>query len=210
MMNMEFFFDPNVVYLFLAAGLALTILALFNPGTGVLEVLGLLTLIVAGYGVFVLSDRGQINWWSSVVIVAGLVLFVLSVRSPERRVYLVVAIVCLVLGSAYLFRSDVWYLPGVNPYLSIAVSVVLGSFFWIAARKVLEASLVRPTHDLGALIGALGEAKSVVHKEGSVQVHGELWSAHSDKPIAEDEPIRVVGREGFLLKVEAVQEDEGA
>ena len=37
------------------------------------------------------------------------------------------------------------------------------------------------TVDLSALVGQMGEAKTRVHKEGSVQVDGELWSARSQK-----------------------------
>jgi membrane-bound serine protease (ClpP class) len=89
----------------------------------------------------------------------------------------------------------------VHPLLAAVVSLALGGFFWIAARKVLEAELVRPRHDLSALIGMLGEAKSDILQEGSVYVSGELWTARSDTPIADGAPVQVVGREGFVLVV---------
>jgi membrane-bound serine protease (ClpP class) len=61
-----------------------------------------------------------------------------------------------------------------------------------------------PVHDLEGLIGATGVAKSTISEEGSVQVAGELWSAKSDEVIPEGSQVRVVGREGFDLKVEQV------
>jgi membrane-bound ClpP family serine protease len=85
------------------------------------------------------------------------------------------------------------------------VSVLSGGFFWIAARKVMEAASARPMHDPDALIGAKGEAKTHVLKEGTVQVEGELWSARSDQLIHSGAVVRVLERDGFTLKVEAVE-----
>ena len=88
----------------------------------------------------------------------ALALLVLAIRRPSQPAYLIVSIICIVVGSAYLVRSDVWYLPGVNPYLAITVSVLSAGFFWVAGNKVLEARSIRPTHDLESLVGALGRA----------------------------------------------------
>jgi membrane-bound ClpP family serine protease len=66
----------------------------------------------------------------------------------------------------------------------------------------LQASHALPSHDLSTLIGQIGEAKTRIHSEGSVQVAGELWSARSEKTIPNGCPVKVVGREGFVLLVE--------
>jgi len=197
---MDFLLNPNVAYLLLTAGLFFTILAMLSPGTGILEILGLIMLILAGYSMYNLP----INWWAMLVLLVGFVLFFLAIRRPKNFVYLAASIAALVVGSAFLFRSDDWWLPAVNPFLALAVSLFLGSFFWVATRKILEAERTRPTHDLEALIGEVGVAKSEIHDEGSVQVSGELWTASSKEPISEGTQIRVVARDGFVLVVEAV------
>jgi membrane-bound ClpP family serine protease len=81
---------------------------------------------------------------------------------------------------------------------------MIGGLFWIVTQKTLEADAAPPTHDLRTLIGALGEAKSNIHHEGSVQVNKELWTARSEQPIEAGAQIRVVDREGFVLVVEEV------
>ena len=197
---MDFLLNPNVAYLLLTAGLFFTILAMLSPGTGVLEILGLIMLILAGYSIYNLP----INWWALLVLLVGFVLFFLAIRRPKNIAYLATSIAALVIGSAFLFRSDDWWLPAVNPFLALAVSLFLGGFFWVATRKVLEAESARPVHDLEALIGEVGVAKSEIHDEGSVQVSGELWTASSKEPISEGTQIRVVARDGFVLVVEAV------
>lgn len=199
---------PDVVYLLLAAALFFTVLAIFNPGTGILEILALLILFAAGWGIFTLVDRNLINWWSLLIILAGFLLLVVAIRRPKQPAILLVSIACIVLGSAYLVSSDVWYLPGVNPYLALIVSVLSAGFFWVAGNKVIEARSLRPTHDLNALVGAQGEAQTAIHTDGSVQVAGELWSAYSDEPIPNGAQVHVIARDGFTLKVEAVGGEE--
>jgi membrane-bound serine protease (ClpP class) len=200
---MELLQNPNVTYLLLAGGLIFAMLALAAPGTGVLEIVALFVLGLAGWGIA--TNNMPINAWSLVILAAGLVLFFLAVRRPKQWYLLVVSILAVVAGSAFLFRSQTWYIPAVDPFLAAIVSLLSGGFFWIAARKVMEAASARPIHDLEALIGAKGEAKTHVFKEGSVQVEGELWSARSDQPIHSGAAVRVLERDGFTLKVEAVE-----
>lgn len=195
---MEFFLSPDLAYLFLAAGMFFAAMAILSPGTGILELLALVSFTLAGWGVYNLP----VNWWALLIILVGVVLFWLAVHKPEQIVYLIVSIAALVAGSAYLFRSEEWYSPAVNPFLALAVSLFLGVFFWIVAHKAIEARAVQPAHDLKALIGDVGVAKTDIYKEGSVQVSGELWTARSDELIDIETEIRVVGREGFILVVE--------
>ena len=200
--------DPNIVYLLLAASLFITVLAIFNPGTGLLEILAFFLLIAAGVGIYSLIDRNLVNWWALLFILVGLVLLFLAMQRPKQPAILLASIILIVIGSAYMVKGETWYQPGVNPYLAIMVSVLSAVFFWFAGNKVLEARSVRPTHDLEALDGAVGDAKSEVYAEGSVQVLGELWSAYSDEPIPGGAQVRVVKRDGFTLKVEEVRKGE--
>jgi membrane-bound ClpP family serine protease len=66
----------------------------------------------------------------------------------------------------------------------------------------MQAAFTRPSHDLNALVGQVGEAKTKIGDEGSVQVAGELWTARSEKPIKPGTAVRVVRRDGFVLIVE--------
>ncbi len=200
---MEFFSNPNVVYLMLVGGLVFATLALIAPGTGVLEIGAIFVLGLAGW--FVYAYELPLNWWAIVILLAGVALFFFAVRRPKQIILLVLSILCLVSGSAFIFRSPAGWRPAVDPLLAGAVSILTAGYFWVAARKVIEAELSRPRHDLDTLIGAIGEAKSPVYSDGSVQVAGELWSASSEHPVPQDARVRVVRREGFKLIVEAVQ-----
>lgn len=200
---MEILQDPTITYLLLAVGLIVAVLALAAPGSGILELGALAMIMLAGAAIFVYEL--SINGWALLVLLGGAALFVVAIRRPRQLAVLIGAIAAIVVGSAYLFHGEEWWLPGVNPYVALVVSVLSAGFFWFVARKVIEAERVRPRHDLRAVIGAIGEAKTAVYQEGSVHAAGELWSANSDAPIPAGARVRVLERDGFSLKVEALE-----
>lgn len=197
---MEILVDPNVAYLLLVVGIVLAIMALFAPGTGVLEIGALFVLFLAGWEI----SQLPINLWALGLLILGVIPFILAVRKSRNLVFLAIALVAFVLGSTYLFQGASWWQPGVNPILAIIASIIASGYLWIATTKVLETEKMRPKHDLAKLIGEVGEAKTDIFNEGSVQLDSELWSAHSQAPIPSGSIVRVVKREGFILEVEPV------
>lgn len=194
---MDFLLEPNIAYLILLGGILLGLMAIVAPGTGLFEVGAFFCLVLAGYAVYNLS----FNWWAIILLGLSIVPFIYSIQKTKREPYLGFSIFLLVVGSVFLFAVDGWK-PAVNPFVALAASSLMASLLWVAVRKTVQAAGMRPTHDLEALIGLIGEARSKVHEEGSVQVRGELWSARSEKPIIAGSVIRVVRREGFILVVE--------
>ena len=196
----EFLLNPNVVYLFIIGGFSLAFMAILTPGSGILEIAGLFVLLLAGWGIFNLP----INYWALALLIVGVFPPLIALRKTKKIYFLAISVVTLVVGSAFLLKGENWYSLAVNPGLAIVVSILIGGFFWIATQKVLEADAAPPSHDLSALIGSVGEAKSYIHQEGSVQVNKELWTARSEEPIEPGARIRVIDREGFILIVEKV------
>jgi len=194
---MDFLLDPNIAYLFLLAGVLLGLMALITPGTGIFEVGSFFCLALAGYAVYNLS----FNLWALIVLVLSIVPFVYAIQKPKREWFLALSILGLVVGSVFLFATEGWQ-PAVNPMFAAVSSILYAGFLWIVIQKTLQASHARPSHDLSTLVGQIGEAKTRIHSEGSVQVAGELWSARSEKSIPNGSPVKVVGREGFVLVVE--------
>ena len=194
---MDFLLDPNIAYLFLLGGVLLAMMSLATPGTGFFEVGALFCIALAGYAIYHLS----FNWWALVLLALSIVPFVYAIQKPKRELYLALSILLLVVGSVFMFPRREGQAV-VNPLVAIVASGLVAGFLWLAVRKSLEASNAKPSHNLEELVGQIGEAKTKVHDDGSVQISGELWSARSEKPIAVGSSIRVVGREGFVLIVE--------
>jgi len=194
---MDFLLDPNVAYLILLGGVLLAMLALAAPGTGLFEVGAFFCIALAGYAIYHLS----FNWWALVLLALSVVPFVYAIQKPKRELYLALSILLLVVGSVFMFPATEGQ-TAVNPLVAILASGLVAGFLWVAVRKSLEAARARPSHDLEELVGQIGEARTKVFEDGSVQVAGELWSARSESPIAAGNLIRVVKREGFVLIVE--------
>jgi membrane-bound serine protease (ClpP class) len=195
----QFLSNPNVAYLLLLTGVLLAMLALATPGTGFFEAGALVCLALAGYGIVNLS----FNWWALAFMLVSVAPFLYSIQKPKRELFLGLSIIILVIGSIFLFPSQTGG-PAVNLFVAFIASVLVAGFLWIAVGKSLQAAQVRPAHDLDALVGQTGEAKTRIHEEGSVQVGSELWSARSEKPIKAGSSVRVLRREGFILIVEKI------
>jgi membrane-bound ClpP family serine protease len=172
-------------------------LALATPGTGFFEIGALFCIVLAGYAVYNLSFNG----WALILLVLSIIPFIYSIQAPRRELFLGVALLFLVVGSVFMFPSkDALF--AVNPLVAILASALVVGFMWISVRKSVEAASERPMHDLGRLMGQIGEARTVIHTDGSVQVGGELWSAKSEKKIPAGSAVRVLSRDGFVVIVE--------
>jgi membrane-bound serine protease (ClpP class) len=200
---LEILTNPNVAYLILVLASLLIVVAVFSPGSGVIELAALITALVAGYIIIIVP----INYWALALLVVGVIPFLLAVRRSKQLKYLAIAIAAFVVGSAYLFGSN-GLLPTVNPFLALVTSTLSAIFIWILATKSLEAIAADTTHNLSDVVGMTGEAKTKIHQEGSVYLAGEMWSARSVEPIPEGTRVRVVSMEGFMLNVMPVEEGE--
>jgi membrane-bound serine protease (ClpP class) len=198
---MDFLLDPNVAYLFLIGGVLLAMLALATPGTGLFEIGAFFSIALAGYAIYNLSFNG----WALFLLLLGVIPFVYALQRPKRESFLILSILLLIVGSVFMFPRTADQ-AGVSPLVAVIASALVAGFLWIAVRKSAEAAYARPSHDLGGLVGQIGEAKTKVYDEGSVQVAGELWSARSEKPIPTGNPVRVIQRDGFVLIVEEIND----
>lgn len=215
---MDFLINPNISYVLLILGFLLAVLALFAPGTGVLEVVALFSLALAGYGI----ANMPFNAWAFAIMAVGLLPFFLALhkiprrvagaaRGPslteqalrERAILLSTSSLAFLIGSAVLFPWHGWQ-PEVNPVLILILSPLVVGLTWLIASKMLEAITSRPTFDLDRLVGMTGEARSDIRGQGTVYVNGEEWTAHSKAFIPAGSAIRVLRRDGLVLEIERI------
>jgi membrane-bound serine protease (ClpP class) len=105
-----------------------------------------------------------------------------------------------VVGSLILVDTDV---PGFGLSVPLVLSLALASSLLLFTVVALALrSHGRPVVT-GAeeLIGAVGTAISGFPGEGSVHLHGEVWSARSEVRIEPGGPVRVIARDGLSLIV---------
>lgn len=195
---MESLLNPNIAYVLIVATVLIGLVAIVIPGTGLPEVALAFCVMLAAYEVYKLG----INVWALAILAASVVPFLVAVRTKKWWIpLLALSILLMIAGSVFLF-TDASGWPAVNPALAVIVSLVSGVLVWFGAERAATAMQQEPVHNLDALIGRSGEARTAIHAEGSVQAGSELWSARSEKPIEAGSAVRIVGREGFILIVE--------
>ena len=140
---MNLLLDPNVAYLILVTGFILAVLALFTPGTGILEIGALFAIFIAGYAVYNLP----INLWALILLVVGVFPFLIALRKSKKWVWLLPALASIVVGSVFLFRLESGA-PAIDPFFATIVSAVAIFMLWFIGRKSIEAMKMGPSQDL--------------------------------------------------------------
>lgn len=195
---------PNLLYLLLIAGVWTSTLAVISPGTGVYELLALVTLGGTGVGLFFVP----FNSWALVPLVLGLVTFIFGLWQRKwERVAVVVAGLLFSLGSVLLFENDAGK-AAVNPLLAIVMTAITMGFFWFAISRVIAAHRLQSTLDQSLVLDQIGDVRTPLDPVGTVYVGGEMWSAWADEVIPPGVDIRVKDREGLVLKVERVEGED--
>jgi membrane-bound serine protease (ClpP class) len=198
--QMEYLLNPNVAYVLIVASVMLALAAGVIPGTGLPEMGLVLCLGLAGYVAYSLG----INGWALLAVSLSIIPFIFALRIKNLRIPLLAGSILLLMGGSIFLFVDEKGWPAVNPILAGIVSILSGGFIWIAVERSLAAQSNRLQNDPDALVGKIGEARTEISAEGSVQVDAELWSARSEKPIATGSAVRVIQRDGFILIVEKV------
>jgi membrane-bound serine protease (ClpP class) len=95
------------------------------------------------------------------------------------------------LGSLMLVQSP-------EPFLRVSLSVIIPGvlvtalFFIFAVGVGLKAQVRKPVTGMEGLVGETGQAFTEIGpRGGKALVHGEIWTAVSDKPIRKGKDIRV-------------------
>ncbi|MEM5774504.1 MAG: NfeD family protein [Anaerolineaceae bacterium] len=197
---MDFLLDPNVAYVLLMAGFVMAVLALISPGTGLLELVSLFILFLAGYALL----RLPVTVWALALIILSAVSFVISLRWYRHWALLAFSAVSLVVGTIFLYPF-VEGVPAIDPVLVVVVSMAVLVILYIVGRRSMEAFFQQPAFDLDTLIGQTAQVREDFEEEGAVYVMGEEWTARTKHPLRGGHLVKVIGREGLVLLVEEDQ-----
>lgn len=198
---MHTFASPAMTYLLFLIGAALLIFEFYTAGVGIAGVLGAGCFTLGCYGLTVLPARP----WALALLVIAMLGYAVDVQTGVAQVWSVIATMCLVVGSLFLFDgfaiSWITLLAGI---VGISLSMISGMPSMIRTR------FGTPTIGREWMIGSMGEAAEDIKREGVVVVDGAPWKARVNRttPIAKGDPIRVVAIEGLYLEIEP--EDGGA
>jgi membrane-bound serine protease (ClpP class) len=191
--------DPNVPYIFFLLGIYGLMFELYNPGSILPGVVGVIAIIIALYSMHTMP----INYAGLALILFGVVLFLLEIKITSYGLLSLGGIVALALGSIMLIDSD-----SSLEFLTISWGVIIPSvlltaaFFFFAVGMGIRAQRLKPTTGVEGIIGETGQTITALDPDGSVRVHGEIWNATSEaENIPERTNVTVVAVNNLKLTV---------
>jgi membrane-bound serine protease (ClpP class) len=198
---------PNVIYILLIIGLWAAAATFYVPGTGLLEALAVVCLVLAVAGL----TQQPANIVGLALIVAAGVLFVVDLKVQSVGLT-VVAAAALVLGSVFLFPATEGPSPGeaqirpLSPWLIAGVALLSVGFFGVALSAVARAQRLTVKISTADIIGRSGRATTPLDPLGTVQIESELWTAvgDDDSVIEAGDEVEVVAVDGLKLQVKRV------
>jgi len=195
--------DPLLSYILFILGLYALIFGVTSPGYGS-EVIGAICLILGliGLGLTGVFIGGLI------LIALGAILLLAELLTPGFGLIGGAGFVCIIIGGLLLFPTlptGPWLISPdlLNSLLltTLIIPLTIGVFFIFAAYKVIQARRRPP-----AVRGMVGEVCIAVEdipkgSIGLVRYGAEYWQATSDQDITKGQKVRVIQKDGPILKV---------
>ena len=196
--------NPNLAYLLFLLGIYGLFFELSNPGSIIPGVLGSISILLALYAFHALP----VDYTGVGLILLGVILLILEVKVPSFGALTIGGIASLILGSLMLFNSpEQW--ARVSMKVLVPAVVVFAGFFLMCITLVVRGQKRPLVTGLAAMVGEKGRVLEDIGGEdetGKVVVHGEIWNARADAPIAAEARIQVLEVKGRLTRVREIQE----
>ena len=193
--------DPNIAYILMLLGIYGLIYELANPGFILPGIVGTICLLLALYTFQILP----INYAGLALIVLGIAFLTAEAFVPSFGALGIGGVIAFVAGSIILMDEETMrislYLIGSTALASAAFLLwLMGRLFSMRRKKVITGA--------EEIIGITGEAMADFTERGRVWIRGESWEAETTAPVRKGQKIEVTAKEGLLLKVKILQEEE--
>jgi membrane-bound serine protease (ClpP class) len=191
--------DPNIAYILMLIGIYGLFFELYKPGSVLPGVIGGICLILALYSFQTLP----VNYAGVMLILFAIILFLLEIKIASYGILSIGGIISLVIGSLMLIETDI-------PFLQISWKVIVGAvitttlFFLFAIGLGVKALRRKPTTGREGLVGEEGIALTDIDPAGSVEVHGEIWTAAAGERIGKGQRIVVEAVDLKHLKLQVL------
>ncbi len=195
---LQTFTDPNLVFLFLSAGIWAIIIEISSPGGWVAGFTGAILLLLATFGMGILP----VNWFGLLFLGLAFLLFVLDVQATTHGALTAAGGISFVVGALVLFNSvQIPGIPTISVPLVVAVGLIFASSFFALLMLALRAQATPVLTGRETLVGRVGIIREAVDPMGQIQVAGERWTAR----MVEGEPNLQVGERAEIVAIEGVQ-----
>ncbi len=200
---LNFISNPTVATILLTLGSIGLIAEIYNPGTFIPGMIGLISLLLGLYSL----GQLEANFTGLALIGLALILLVAEAFTPAFGALALGGTIAFIFGSALLFDAPGLAVPWVT---IISLGVAMGAFALFVGGKVVEAQRRGTVTGSEGVIGSLATVRVpfAENGRGKVLLAGELWNAKlrgvsSDKaaPAEVGDQVKVEAREGYILVV---------
>ncbi len=189
---------PEAAFFFLMVGFSLVAFEFYAVGPGAAAAVGVVSLLLGGYGISVLPVR----WWAVALVPVGLLLYTIDFQRNDLGWKSLLGTGALT--SAGLFFTDA--APQIVQTWWIVLIIVLGTALWFgfALTTIVRSRFSTQTIGRDHLVGRIGTANTAIAPDGTVVVDGAKWQARSTRVsgIEAGDRVEVVAVEGVLLEVD--------
>jgi membrane-bound serine protease (ClpP class) len=192
--------NPNVAFILMLIGVYGLIFEFLNPGAVAPGLIGAISLLVALYALAFVP----INYAGAALLLFGVALMIAEAHIGAFGALGIGGIAAFVVGALMMFPARA---PGSTLSGGVVAGAAIGStvlllFVFAALLQSRKRPVVTGSE---ALIGAEGETVFWQGGEGRVRVKGEIWLARSDASLAAGNRVKIVGRDGLVLRVEDIR-----
>jgi membrane-bound serine protease (ClpP class) len=206
--GLQIFTDPNLVFIFLSAGIWAILIEVSSPGGWVAGFVGAVLLLLALFGLGILP----VNWTGLLFLVLAFILFILDIKAPTHGALTIAGTISFVAGGLILFNTvRVPGIPEISYPLVIGTGIFISATFFAVLTLALRAQSAPLLTGHQTLVGKVGLIKAAVNPKGQIQVAGELWTAHlveGEAPLQIGDRAEVTRIEGVILFVKKAKPQE--
>lgn len=190
--------NPSLALILMTIGFYGLIFEFIHPGSFYPGTIGAICLLLGLYALSVLP----VNYAGLGLIVLGLALMLGEAFTPSAGVLGIGGAIAFVLGATILIDTDApgfavsWSVIGGVIAVSLGFSLLVLRLAWRSRRRPVVSGAEAMFEERATVLDWDGGS-------GRVRMAGERWQARSDAPLEPGQAVRVTGRDGLTLTVEA-------
>ena len=168
--------DPNIAYILFLLGMYGLIFELYNPGSILPGIVGVIALILALYSMHTLP----INYAGLALMIFAVILFLLEIKIVSHGLLAIGGVISLLLGSMMLIKSNSSLeMVKISRSVIISATAISALFFLFVVGFGIRAQRRKVVTGIEGLVGDIGEAMETLSPTGIIKVQGEIWNAES-------------------------------